>query len=282
VSSVAPLTESEIRELAIDWYSKLNDHVPLQDYVPLLAQEDLQMQFPEATVYGFNGFKNWYEGVINKFFDQVHTLKEIKVTPSADTANVQVVVHWQTSFWEPPAAQSQRVDLDAYQRWVVKRSPTSHKPVIVTYIVDRFEYAEDSARLDDQTNKEIPMNTRQVIEKYYEAVNAGDWNTWLTLFDDKIVMDEQLAGHSEGIETLRKGVDGLRKGYSKFQNIPKHIVVDGNEACAVSRIEAANASRVPIEANVANYFRVDNGKITYLANFHDTKPFEPFLNQKLD
>jgi ketosteroid isomerase-like protein len=95
-------------------------------------------------------------------------------------------------------------------------------------------------------------------------------------------MDEQLAGHLEGIEVLRGAIGGLEKGYSKFKNYPKHIVVNGNEACVVSRIEAANASGVPIEANVANYFRVKNGKITYMSNFHDTRPFDPFMNQKLD
>jgi ketosteroid isomerase-like protein len=126
------------------------------------------------------------------------------------------------------------------------------------------------------------MDTQEIINKYYTSVNAGDWNSWLNLFDDKIIMDEQLAGHLEGIEVLRGAIGGLEKGYSKFKNYPKHIVVNGNEACVVSRIEAANASGVPIEANVANYFRVKNGKITYMSNFHDTRPFDPFMNQKLD
>ena len=126
------------------------------------------------------------------------------------------------------------------------------------------------------------MDTREVIEKYYESVNAGDWDTWLTLFDDNVVIDEQLAGHVEGIGILRGAIDGMKKGYSKFLNTPQHIVVEGNQACAISRIEAANASGVPIEANVANYFRVENSKITYMANFHDTVPFGPFVNQKLD
>ncbi|MEJ6479809.1 nuclear transport factor 2 family protein [Nostoc punctiforme UO1] len=281
MSITEPLVESEIRKLAIDWYSKLSDHAPLEEYITLLAENDLQMQFPETTIYGFKSFKDWYQGVVNKYFNQIHTLKELKVIPEDDHAKVQIIVHWQASFWEPPAAQSKRVELDAYQRWVVKRSPTSHKPLIVNYIVDRFEYAEGSAKVEDRTEHEISMNTRQVIEQYYETVNVGDWNTWLTLFDDHIVIDEQLAGHIEGIESLRQGVDGLQKGYSKFQNIPKHIVVDGNQACAVSRIQAANASGVPIEANVANYFRLDNGRIVYFQNFHDTRPFDPFVKQKL-
>ena len=31
-----------------------------------------------------------------------------------------------------------------------------------------------------------------------------------------------------------------------------------------------------------NYFRIRDGKIVYMANFHDSVPFGPFLDQKLD
>ncbi|MFN6566855.1 nuclear transport factor 2 family protein [Dendronalium sp. ChiSLP03b] len=126
------------------------------------------------------------------------------------------------------------------------------------------------------------MNTREVIDKYYESANAGDWDTWLTLFDDNVVVDEQLAGHIEGIEIMRGAIGGIQRGYSKFQNNPQHVVIDGNEASVVSHISAANATGVPIEANVANYFRLENGKISYMANFHDTRPFDPFVNQRLN
>jgi ketosteroid isomerase-like protein len=126
------------------------------------------------------------------------------------------------------------------------------------------------------------MDTREVVNAYYETVNAGNWDAWLALFDDKIVIDEQLAGHVEGINILAGAVDGLKKGYSRFQNRPVHIVVQGSEACVISHISAANASGVPIEANVANYFRLERGHISYMANFHDTVPFGPFLHQKLD
>ncbi len=126
------------------------------------------------------------------------------------------------------------------------------------------------------------MDTRQIIEKYYAAVNAGDWDTWLTLFQEDVVIDEQLAGHVEGAAILRGAVGAMKKGYSKFQNVPKHIVVEGNNACVVSHISAANAAGEPIEAEVANYFELKDGKIAYMANFHDSVPFKPFTNQQLD
>ena len=125
------------------------------------------------------------------------------------------------------------------------------------------------------------MNARQVIERYYELANAGDWDGWCDLFTDDMVMDEQLAGHIEGLSTLRPMMAGMGKAYSKFQNVPKHILVDGYEAAVVSHISAANAAGEPIEAEVMNYFRLRDGKIAYMANFHDSKPFKPFLEQNL-
>jgi ketosteroid isomerase-like protein len=126
------------------------------------------------------------------------------------------------------------------------------------------------------------MDTREIIDRYYASVNKGDWQSWLTLFQDNVVIDEQLAGHVEGIGVLQGAVGMMEKGYSKFQNVPKHVVVNGDEACVVSHISAANAKGEPIEANVANYFRIKDGKIAYMANFHDSRPFDPFVNQKLD
>jgi ketosteroid isomerase-like protein len=126
------------------------------------------------------------------------------------------------------------------------------------------------------------MTTKQVIDAYYENVNKGDWDSWLTLFTDDIVIDEQLAGHSEGIKVLREGVGGLKRGYSKFLMHPMHTVVDGDKGVVIWHCEAANAAGVPVDARGANYFEMRNGRIAYMANFHDSVPFRPFLDQKLD
>jgi hypothetical protein len=145
--AVAPLSEQEIKQFAMDWYRKLDVHAPMVQLLPMLAGEELEMRFPDASVRGHAGFEEWYQRVIRVFFDEVHTVKEVTVTSLGDRADVKVVVNWEGSVWRPPAAKSERIVLDAFQTWVVARSPQTGKLIIVTYIVDSMDYHEGSARL---------------------------------------------------------------------------------------------------------------------------------------
>ena len=148
MSNLKPLSEGEVKELAAEWYRKLDVHAPMVEILPLLADKELEMVFPEGPVYGYAGFEGWYQRVIRIFFDEVHTLKEVTLTSSSgDTVDVKVVVQWEASMWNPPAAKSLRINSDAYQRWVVKRSPETGKPIVVKYIVDDLKYHEGSATL---------------------------------------------------------------------------------------------------------------------------------------
>jgi ketosteroid isomerase-like protein len=125
------------------------------------------------------------------------------------------------------------------------------------------------------------MDTRTVIDRYYETVNAGDWDAWLTLFADDVAVDEQLAGHVEGVKVLAGAVDVMKRGYSKFLMLPEHSVIEGDQAAVMWHCQAANATGVPIDVRGANYFRVEIGKIVYMSNFHDKGAFAPFTEQKL-
>jgi ketosteroid isomerase-like protein len=121
------------------------------------------------------------------------------------------------------------------------------------------------------------MNVAEVVTRYYELANQGAWDAWCDLFAPDQVMDEQLAGHIEGRETLRDMMRGFPSMYARFNNAPQHFVVDGGKAAVVSRITAVTPDGATIQANVSNYFEVNDGRITYMANFHDTVPFSPVL-----
>jgi ketosteroid isomerase-like protein len=121
------------------------------------------------------------------------------------------------------------------------------------------------------------MNVAEVVTRYYELANKGDWDAFCDLFAPNQVMDEQLAGHVEGRETLRAMMRGFPNMYAQFRNVPQHFVVDGGKAAVVSHITAVTPDGSTIQANVSNYFEVTDGLITYMANFHDTVPFSPVL-----
>lgn len=125
------------------------------------------------------------------------------------------------------------------------------------------------------------MDNHEIIKKYYEYANAGKWDAWCDLFDEDMVMDEQLAGHIEKLATLRPMMAGMGQAYAKFQNVARAMIVEGDEGAVLSHI-SARAAKYPdeaIECDVMNYFRFKNGKIVYMQNVHDSKPFAPFLRQ---
>ena len=144
MNTLTTFTESEVKQLVDDWYLKLDVHAPISEVLPLLAGETLEMQLPETTLHGLDGFRSWYDRVIHTFFDEVHTLQTLDIAINGDRvaeaephrADVQLVVRWEASRWNAPAPKSERLAFDAAQRWVVVRSPQTQQPAIVTYIVD--------------------------------------------------------------------------------------------------------------------------------------------------
>ena len=144
------ITQDQIKQFVAAWYRALDNHDPIEDCYKLLAEEGLNMQFPDGDIRDFASFKKWYERVTNLFFDENHYVQSVSANISGDQAVVDVIVGWQASWWEPPAAKSKRVSMDATQRWTVRRSSkNAYGLEIVAYnaTVEPFKYAPGFARL---------------------------------------------------------------------------------------------------------------------------------------
>jgi hypothetical protein len=145
-----PLTEAEIRRFVAAWYEALDFHVPIEQAYALLADEGLNMQFPDGDIRDYDSFKQWYDRVTNIFFDENHYVNKVDIQLEGDRATVNIIVGWQASWWQPPAAKSKRVSMDATQRWTVVRSEkNSFGMVIESYnaTVEPFKYAPGCAWL---------------------------------------------------------------------------------------------------------------------------------------
>jgi ketosteroid isomerase-like protein len=117
------------------------------------------------------------------------------------------------------------------------------------------------------------MTTREVIEAYFECINSGKWDAWVELFSPAIVIDEAISGHMEGLDAVRQSAEGIRNGFERFENRVEELVVEGNRAMVVCRIDAVLRGGVPLVSTGANFYRVEGGKIVYMSSYHDSAPF---------
>ncbi|MBP1466980.1 nuclear transport factor 2 family protein [Candidatus Chloroploca sp. M-50] len=150
MSDSTTLTEAAIRRFVAAWYEALDFHVPIEQAYALLADEGLNMQFPDGDIRDYNSFKTWYDRVTNLFFDENHYVQQVEMQIDGDTAVLDVIVGWQASWWEAPAAKSKRVSMDATQRWTVRSSDKNAFGMVIEIYnatVEPFKYAPGFARL---------------------------------------------------------------------------------------------------------------------------------------
>jgi hypothetical protein len=148
--SFAPVTESEIRHLVAEFYSKLDAHAPVDEYAQFFAfdEEDFLMQFPSETLHSWEDFKQWYDSSINLYFDEIHQLKEINATPNGNHTDVKAIVHWEGSLWKAPTSHSKRIIADAHHTWVVKRCSQTLKPLFKSYVVHKLDLGSGSPQVE--------------------------------------------------------------------------------------------------------------------------------------
>lgn len=145
-----PLTEAEIRHFVAAWYEALDFHVPIEQAYALLADEGLNMQFPDGDIRDYDSFKQWYDRVTNIFFDENHFVNQVDIQLEGERATLNIIVGWQASWWQPPAAKSKRVAMDATQRWTVVRSGKNRFGMVIesyNATVEPFKYAPGCAWL---------------------------------------------------------------------------------------------------------------------------------------
>jgi hypothetical protein len=135
---VTPLTQTEVEQLVHNMYEGFDVHASPDVMLSYLADDGLEMRFPEATVRGHAGFAAWYDGIVRTFFDEVHTLQklDIQLADDGSRAVVKLLGEWDASRWKAPLPKSERLMMIADQTWTIVRSPESGKPVILTYIVN--------------------------------------------------------------------------------------------------------------------------------------------------
>jgi spermidine synthase len=145
-----PISQQQVHDFAVAWYLALDQHAPIEQCYKMLAEDGLIMKFPDGDIHDFASFKTWYDRVTHLFFDENHNVQSVEATIEGDRARARVVVGWQASWFEPPAAKSKRTAMDATQDWVVRRTTRNEwglEMVFYNATAEPFTYAPGFARL---------------------------------------------------------------------------------------------------------------------------------------
>ncbi|MGE5787880.1 MAG: MBL fold metallo-hydrolase, partial [Myxococcales bacterium] len=129
--------------------------------------------------------------------------------------------------------------------------------------------------------RSIGTSVEDVIRCYFACVNEARWNDYFALFAEDVILDDQMAGHTEGIANVR-GVIPLFQSLAALPNFRSELLqvfvdVDEEHAVALWHMRLNAPDGTPVEARGSNLFWVHEGKIRYLRTIHDTAPFQPLF-----
>jgi hypothetical protein len=135
-----PLDEAMIRNVILTWYTGTNDHHPVEELLPLLA-DDVEMRYPNRPepFTGKDAFKEWYADVLKTYFDETHHIEACQIKVDGNTATASVIVRWERRTWENGAAKSQYAASLSYQTIAFARDPATGRITIRKKSVDKFE-----------------------------------------------------------------------------------------------------------------------------------------------
>ena len=125
---------------------------------------------------------------------------------------------------------------------------------------------------DSQPPTDGEMNTRSVVQGYFDALSRGDdWQAWLaediafTSFTSPV---KEVKGKAAYLEATQRFYGSVRKVRLR------QLLVDGDRACAFTRYELQPSNGAStFKSDVAELFKVRNGKIQSFEIYFDSAPF---------
>ncbi|MEZ2417772.1 ketosteroid isomerase-related protein [Luteibacter sp. RCC_6_2] len=121
--------------------------------------------------------------------------------------------------------------------------------------------------------------TIDLIRRYYDAFNRGDWATMLALMDEHVVHDINQGGRETGRDRFAAFLQRMNMSYSEqLKNIVLMANENGSRAAAeyvVHGVYKATDEGLPLAQGQTYvlpggaFFEVANGRITRVSNYYN-------------
>ncbi|WFE62845.1 hypothetical protein [Micromonospora sp. WMMD714] len=108
-----------VRQFCQQWFDDLSHRAPVQEMLPRLASQGLEMVFPETTLFSTGDFVEWYAAVGDLFTDQEHELQRLDVADHGSWLDLDLTVIWKATHVSDGTRTVFRID----QRWTLRKGP---------------------------------------------------------------------------------------------------------------------------------------------------------------
>ena len=143
--------------------------------------------------------------------------------------------------------------------------------VCFVVFIDSFWAGARSLGRPSYKGETLMFTTSETVKGYFEALRQK--KDWASFFSDDVVFTSYTSPirRISGKDTF---VQGTKRFYSTFESLElKDLIVDGERACAITHYRLNQPGTPAFESDVAEIFRVRNGKIVAFDIYFDSAPY---------
>ncbi|MFC1742742.1 HpcH/HpaI aldolase/citrate lyase family protein [Candidatus Riflebacteria bacterium] len=108
-------SKNELISFVYHWFSMFDKQVDVKSFLPFLSENNLKMQFPEATLSSHADFRKWYQGIKKTIKKNWHSLERVQVNiETAGKYSVDLVV-----LWKAETFANKKITFRARQQWKI-------------------------------------------------------------------------------------------------------------------------------------------------------------------
>lgn len=125
-------SENAIKSFVYHVFALYDKHADVGRFLPLIADKDLEMKFPDALLGSHQDFERWYAGIGQNIRSNTHSVERMSVQFHANGKyQVDLIVLWQAI-----TKENRFVSFRAHQLWTLDNGTEGKWPRILSYIVE--------------------------------------------------------------------------------------------------------------------------------------------------
>jgi len=113
-------------------------------------------------------------------------------------------------------------------------------------------------------------SSRAVVERYFAAVNAGDFDTLRQVLHPEIELTACMSRPRQGVDSVVAFFDAVFGRYPEHSDIPTRLICDGNSVVAEIHFEGRSDTGAEIVFEAVDLFDVVDGRIRRLSQWFDS------------